>query len=143
SRQVWAGYTALFGVFASLAAIVGPLKLDLVTLPQTGFAGLFQQDAFAVFFKYLFLISTALVIQLSFRYLDEERENHGEYYALLCFATLGMMFMASGQDLITIYVGLELMALSIYVLVGFLKKNQRSNEAAMKYFILGAFSSAF
>ena len=80
-------------------------------------------------------------MRISLKYLDIERENHGEYYALILFATMGMMFMAGAVDLVTLYIGLETMAIATYVLVGFLRSNQRSNEASMKYFLLGAFSS--
>ena len=98
-------------------------------------------DDFAIFFKLLFLIGAALAILLSVRYLDVERQQYGEYYALVLFATVGMMLMATGADLLTLYISLELMAISIYVLVGFVRGDRRSNEAAMKYFLLGAFSS--
>jgi NADH-quinone oxidoreductase subunit N len=98
-------------------------------------------DPFFLFFSTLFLASTALVILLSIRYLDIEEEQHGEYYALLLFACVGMMLMASGIDLIVLFLGLETMALSFYVLTGFLRREKRSNEAAMKYVLLGAFSS--
>jgi NADH-quinone oxidoreductase subunit N len=98
-------------------------------------------DSFAIFFKLIFLIAAALSIAISLKYLDIERENHGEYYALILFATMGMMFMAGAVDLVTLYIGLETMAIATYVLVGFLRSNQRSNEASMKYFLLGAFSS--
>ena len=96
---------------------------------------------FAWFFKLIFLIAAALSIAISLKYLDIERENHGEYYALILFATMGMMFMAGAMDLVTLYIGLETMAIATYVLVGFLRSNQRSNEASLKYFLLGAFSS--
>jgi NADH-quinone oxidoreductase subunit N len=94
-----------------------------------------------MFFKLVFLIAAALSIAISLKYLDIERENHGEYYALILFATVGMMFMAGAVDLVTLYISLETMAISTYILVGFLRSSQRSNEASMKYFLLGAFSS--
>ena len=75
------------------------------------------------------------------RYLDIEEENHGEYYSLLLLSVVGMMCMAAGYDVVLIYIGLELMAISTYVLVGFLRRDRRSNEAALKYLLLGAFSS--
>lgn len=99
-------------------------------------------DPFFIFFGFIFLIATALVIILSVRYLQLEDENHGEYYALMLFATVGMMFMASGYDLIVQFLGLETMAISFYVLAGFLRRDKRSNEGAVKYLLLGAFSSA-
>src|SRR5216683_5569916 len=98
-------------------------------------------DGFLIFFAALFLVATALVILLSVRYLEIEREQEGEYYALLLFACVGMMLMASGVDLIVMFLGLETMALSFYVLTGFLRREKRSNEAALKYVLLGAFSS--
>ena len=77
---------------------------------------------------------------MSVRYLEVEGASPGEYYFLILCATLGMMIMAGGIDLITIFIGLETMAVSFYILAGFIKPNQRSNEAAVKYFLLGAFS---
>jgi NADH-quinone oxidoreductase subunit N len=105
------------------------------------YGGMLILDPFAILFKLIFLIAAALSIAISLKYLDIERENHGEYYALILFATMGMMFMAGAVDLVTLYIGLETMAIATYVLVGFLRSNQRSNEASMKYFLLGAFSS--
>jgi NADH-quinone oxidoreductase subunit N len=80
---------------------------------------------------------------VSYKYLEIAGEHHGEYYGLILFAQAGMYFLATGTDLITLFIGLELMALCFYILVGFLRGERRSNEAAMKYLILGAFSSGF
>jgi len=110
-------------------------------LPLTGFYGMVRIDGFAILFKTIFLLSAALAIAISTRYLDIEGEQHGEYYALVLFATVGMMFLGCGYDLILLYISLELMALTFYILVAFTKREKRSNEAAMKYFLLGAFSS--
>jgi NADH-quinone oxidoreductase subunit N len=98
-------------------------------------------DRFAIYFFYLFLAATAIAILMSIRYLETEQESHGEYYALMLLSVVGMMCMASGFDIVLIFIGLEVMAISTYVLVGFLRRDQRSNEAALKYFLLGAFSS--
>ena len=98
-------------------------------------------DGFFLFFGALFLASTALVILLSLRYMEIEEEQHGEYYALILFACVGMLLMASGIDLIVLFLGLETMAISFYVLTGFLRRSRKSNEAALKYVLLGAFSS--
>lgn len=105
------------------------------------YGGMIVIDQFSWFFKLIFLIAAALSIFISLKYLDIEREHHGEYYALLLFATMGMMFMAGAIDLVSLYIGLETMAIATYVLVGFLRSNPRSNEASLKYFLLGAFSS--
>src|SRR6266540_3642563 len=116
-------------------------------LPESGeplraFFGCLVLDSFAVYFFYLFLVGAALAVLISIRYLEVERENHGEFYALLLFSVIGMMCMAAGYDLVLIFIGLELMAISTYILAGFLRSNQRSNEAGLKYLLLGAFSSA-
>jgi NADH-quinone oxidoreductase subunit N len=97
-------------------------------------------DGFGVFFRVLFLFAAFLTVLMSAKYLAIERMHAGEYYFLVLCATLGMMFMAGGIDLITIFIGLETMTVSFYVLAGFIRPNRRSNEAAIKYFVLGAFS---
>src|SRR6266481_9047978 len=108
---------------------------------QPAFMGTMLVDRVAIYFFYLFLAGTGVAILMSVRYLEIEHENHGEYYALLLFSVVGMMCMASGLDVVLIFIGLELMAISTYVLVGFLRRDTRSNEAALKYMLLGAFSS--
>lgn len=123
--------------------VVVTLLGTLLHPPQGGsiFAGMFLADGYAAFFKVLFLIATALTVLISLRYLDDEGIHRGEYYALLLFATVGMMFMAGGGDFISIYLGLELMSLSTYVLVGFIRRDGASTEGAVKYFLMGAFTS--
>ena len=108
---------------------------------QTAFMNSMLVDRFAIYFFYLFLASTAIAILMSVRYLEIEQEHHGEFYALMLFSVVGMMCMAAGFDVVLIFIGLELMAISTYVLVGFLRTDRRSNEAALKYLLLGAFSS--
>ncbi len=113
------------------------------TLPRgaVGFYNSLLVDRFAIYFWYLFLAGAAIAILMSVRYLDVEDEHHGEYYALLLLSVVGMMCMAAGIDIVLLFIGLELMAISTYVLVGFLRRDRRSNEAALKYMLLGAFSS--
>jgi NADH-quinone oxidoreductase subunit N len=106
-----------------------------------GFNGTFAFDSFALVAKVIIEVATAVVILLSVKYLEIEEANTGEYYALVLFAAVGMMFMVSGVDLIVLFIALELMALCEYVLTGFLRGNRRSNEASVKFFLLGAFSS--
>ena len=108
---------------------------------QPALAGSMLIDAFTVYFWSLFLAAAAIAILISIRYLEIEHENHGEYYSLILFSVIGMMCMAAGVDIVLIFIGLELMAISTYILVGFLRSNKRSNEAALKYLLLGAFSS--
>ncbi len=105
------------------------------------FAGMFVLDHFAVFFKVLFLLTAALSVVMSLDYLQRHDYRPAEYHSLVLFATVGMMVMASGTNLASIYVGLELMALSTYVLAGYFRREVKSHEAASKYFVLGALSS--
>src|SRR3954470_15791112 len=135
--------TALVGVgFATAGVIKIQYALNRShLLGQQGYLGAIVVDRYALYFWYLFLAGAAVSILISARYLETERENHGEFYALLLFSVVGMMCMASGFDIVLIFIGLELMAISTYVLVGFLRTNRRSNEAALKYLLLGAFSS--
>jgi NADH-quinone oxidoreductase subunit N len=109
--------------------------------PRTAFFDMIVLDTYGVVFKIMFLIGAGLSILLSIKYLDTEGEQRGEYYALILFSVIGMMFMASGIDLLTLFISLELMAISVYILVGYFRRDKKSNEASMKYFLLGAFSS--
>ncbi len=104
-------------------------------------SGNFVLDPYAFFWKVLFLVATGLTVLLSIRFLGEGGYRPAEFYSLMLLATTGMLFMASGFSLLSIWISLELMALSSYVLAGYFKRERRSNEAALKYFILGALSS--
>jgi NADH-quinone oxidoreductase subunit N len=97
----------------------------------------------ALFFNWIFLAASLIVALVSYNYLEIEGEHRGEYYGLILLANCGMFFLAAGTDLVTLFIGLELMALCFYVMVGFLRSDKRSNEAAMKYLLLGSFSSGF
>jgi NADH-quinone oxidoreductase subunit N len=142
----WANaVTAFIGV---LFATAGVLKIQLwmqasasTSMGSLGMMRSLLVDRFALYFFYLFLGGAAVSIFMSVRYLKTEHENHGEYYALMLLSVVGMMCMAAGFDIVLIFIGLELMAISTYVLVGFLRRDRRSNEAALKYLLLGAFSS--
>lgn len=142
--QKWANaVTALAGLGFSAFA-VAKLQLWLNASHSAGRLGLMGTmlvDHFSIYFFYLFLAGTAVAVLISVRYLETENENHGEYYALMLLSVAGMMCMAAGFDIVLIFIGLELMAISTYVLVGFLRRDRRSNEAALKYLLLGAFSS--
>lgn len=130
-------------VWASVAVV---LIAALATLMLAGevrpaYTGMFIADRFSAFFKAVFYLTTVLTFLLSRRYTEIEGIGSSEYYVLLLFALSGMMIMASATDLLSIYVGLELMVLCTYVLTGFLRQQRRSNEAALKYVILGAVST--
>jgi NADH-quinone oxidoreductase subunit N len=123
-------------VLATSGVAVVVTGQDTLTIAR----GTLAIDGFGLFFKVLFLMAAAITVMMSERYLRVEGVRPGEYYFLVLCATLGMMFMAGGIDLITIFIGLETMAVSFYVLAGYIRPNRRSNEAAVKYFLLGAFS---
>ncbi|MBI4654538.1 MAG: NADH-quinone oxidoreductase subunit N [Nitrospirae bacterium] len=134
---------AFTGLVGTLVSAYSSFKLYALSLSGSEFMGMFAFDGYSIFFKFIFYINIVLTIFISIRYISIEMASFGEYYALLLFATSGMMIMASATDLMVIYLGLELMALSTYILTGILRKQVRSGEAAIKYFLLGAFSSAF
>ena len=109
----------------------------------TQFNDMFKVDNFSLFFNIIFLVSTILVALISMSYLGKDDRKRGPYYLLILLATLGMMLMAAGNELIIVFLGLELMSLSLYVLAGYFRDNPASSEAGMKYLLLGAFASAF
>jgi NADH-quinone oxidoreductase subunit N len=128
----WATVAALLATGAALIPAVG----ENLTIAR----GLLAIDDFGLFFKALFLLSAIITVLMSPKYLEVEGVRAGEYYFLILCATLGMMFMAGSIDLVSIFIGLETMAVSFYVLTGYIRPSRRSNEAAIKYFVLGAFS---
>jgi NADH-quinone oxidoreductase subunit N len=107
------------------------------------FSGMIVNDQFRLSFAMIFLVATFLTVLISMRWIREEALPPGEYYALLMFATSGMMLMSAANDLVMIFLGLEITSISTYVLCGYRRRDMRSNEAAVKYFVLGSFSTAF
>ncbi|RJP64881.1 MAG: NADH-quinone oxidoreductase subunit N [Candidatus Abyssobacteria bacterium SURF_17] len=136
-RKTVLAVIALLGLFLALLVTLAYYPLD-----EVAFSGMVAADSFSQFFKLIFILSAAFSILMSPRYLQIFNINAGEYYELIMFCTLGMMVMVAGNDLVTIYIGLELMAISIYLMAGFQRDNPRSSEASMKYFLLGSFASA-
>ncbi len=130
--------TALLSIITA-----GVVALSMVGTSGEAFSGMYIADGFSLFFKVIFLVGLTLSILISIRYIKIEKVDFGEYYSIMLFSTLGMMVMASAGDIIVLYLGLELMALSVYVLAGFFRHDIKSNEASLKYFLLGAFASAF
>ena len=119
------------------------IQMHLAGRVGTQFYEMFKVDNFSLFFNIIFLVSTILVVLISMSYLDRGDRKQGPYYLLILLATLGMMLMAAGNELIIIFLGLELMSLSLYVLAGYFRESPASSEAGMKYLLLGAFASAF
>jgi NADH-quinone oxidoreductase subunit N len=123
--------------------VSGLLTANTYNAPGTAFNGTVFTGRFPAFFEVVFLLSSALSVLLSKPYLEKQKINHGEYYSLVVFATVGMMLMASARDLMVLFLGLELMSISLYVLAGFNRRDAKSNEASLKYFLLGAFATGF
>jgi NADH-quinone oxidoreductase subunit N len=129
----------------TLVTVIAGIWSSVNLIPESPvllFGGMMAGDGFSDFFNIVFLAAAGLTAMASFRYLDREGLQHPEYNVLLLFSALGMMLLASAQDFIVLFVALELMSLAVYVLVGFRRADRRSNEAAMKYFILGSAASA-
>ncbi len=136
------GRMALTGVLAALAATVAQaVRPDLSY--GTAFHELVILDDFSLFFHFVLLSITALTVLASLRYVEEERLAAGEYYALLLFAAIGMGLMASANELILTFLALETSSIATYVLAGMRRSELKSNESAMKYFLLGSFATAF
>ena len=149
-----ATFLLIFGVFRGnrstptvlMLAVVGLAVVFAVVVLGPGpggdaFDGLFVADGFAVFMKALVLIGSATTMIMSLRYFEREHALRFEYPVLMLFATLGMLMMISADDLMSLYLGLELQSLSLYVIAAFRRDNLRSTEAGLKYFVLGALSS--
>ncbi|MEK6565787.1 MAG: NADH-quinone oxidoreductase subunit N [Bacteroidota bacterium] len=129
---------SLAGLF--LAAVFSLLNYSN---DQTLFFGMLRQNWFANYFSLVFVGAAFLSILVSKPYLERQSVHRGEYYILMVFATIGMMLIASANDFIILFLGIELMSLCLYVLAGFMRTRDRSNESALKYFLLGAFATGF
>jgi NADH-quinone oxidoreductase subunit N len=135
------GIISLVGLIAS--AVVLYLMWTDGASAATAWGGMIAHDNLRLSFSFVFLFVTAMTILISTVWVEREDVPIGEYHSLLLFATVGMMFMASGNDLVILFLGLETSSLATYVMAGLRRTDLRSNESAMKYFILGSFASAF
>src|SRR5262252_2349935 len=127
---------------AMVGAAMGTLS-TFFGVPGSGFFGLIQFDTFSLFFHWLVGLITFLVILASDSYLARENLEGAEFYALILFATAGMGVLASAQELLTAFIGLEMSSISSYVLAGYRRDSVKSSESAVKYFLLGSFATAF
>ena len=135
--------TGAISLVGLLAAAVATVWLWSAQHPVTAFNGMIVLDELRLGFTFVFLLVSCLTLLLSTVWLRGEELPAGEFHSLLLFATVGMMLMASGGDLVIIFLGLEILSIATYVLAGFRRTDVRSNESSLKYFILGSFSSAF
>ncbi len=138
-ERTWLAGLGILGIAIALALVArqaadGPSRVLV-------FSGLHVVDSYANFFKVVFLLSALIVVLLAARHIQEQGMDTGGFYSLLLFATLGTMLMASAADLLSLFVGLETMSVCSYALCGLLKRDQRCNEGALKYLLMGAFST--
>jgi NADH-quinone oxidoreductase subunit N len=134
-----AGVISLLGLLGAGAALISLWGKG----GETSYAGMIITDEFRLFFGLIFIIVAILILLISLRWVEEENLPKGEYFALLLFATTGMLFMSAANDLVMLFLGLEITSISTYVLCGYRRSDLRSNESALKYFILGSYSTAF
>jgi NADH-quinone oxidoreductase subunit N len=129
----------------SILALIAALAASLYAYTQAGaaFGGMLIVDGFATFFRVLVIVVGILTILPSYRFLQRQEAETSEYHALLLFSIAGQCLMAAAGDLIMIFIGLEISSISSYVLAGYLRDDKRANEAALKYFLLGSFATAF
>ena len=134
------GLIALVGTIAALAATVYQAQVRFWGL---GFFGMIKVDAFSVFFHFVVIAVTLLVILSSYEYMEVQQIRAGEYYALILFAAVGMALMSSAMELVLIFIALEISSISTYILAGFRRRSAISSESSVKYFLLGSFATAF
>ncbi len=137
-------FPRLFGhlsILAMVAAIFG--AVGAYGVAGMAFSNLLIVDGFGTFFRVLVISIGILTVLASYRYLDIERAETGEYHALILFSVAGQCLMVSANDLIMIFIGLEISSIASYVLAGYLRDDKRNNESALKYFLLGSFATAF
>jgi NADH-quinone oxidoreductase subunit N len=131
-------WLSILGLLLAIGVALGSIGTS-----GTAYAGMLTTGGYASFFSIVFCLAGLLSVMLSQSYIKKEGIVHGEYHSLLLFAVAGMMLMAGAGDLITFFLGLELMSIAFYVLAGLARKSLISNEAALKYFLLGAFATGF
>lgn len=145
SHTRWVGRFALVGTLLILVlqAILHVFRLNWMQDIHVSFSNLFTFDGVSVFFNYLFLITTVLTLGMSIPHLEGKEYHRGEFYVLILLAAAGMCLMAGAMDLIILFLGLETMSIAVYVLAGMDRNNPKSNEASLKYLLLGAFATGF
>ena len=137
------GENIVFGVSLAGLAVTAGTVAATSGMHCTGFHGMILGGGYASIISMLVVVVCASTILLSKSYLEKEKINYSEFYALLLFATAGMIMMGSALDLIVVFLGIELMSVCLYVLAGFFRKRPKSNESALKYFLLGSFATGF
>ena len=138
ARKSRLGWLAFVGTLAGMLSLV-----PMSTNRGQWYSNLWIVDDYDVFLSFVFLLIAAITILTSIDFLRREHMNHPEFYSLLLFATAGMLMMAGSNELVMVFLGLEILSIATYVMAGFRRMDLKSNESALKYFLLGSFSSAF
>ncbi|HJY06270.1 MAG TPA: NADH-quinone oxidoreductase subunit N, partial [Bryobacteraceae bacterium] len=138
SQKRMLGVLSLVGIVLAFAA-----NLYAYTVPGQAFQNVITIDAFATFFRGLVLVVGLLCVLASLGYLRRQRAESGEYYSLILFSMIGQCILSTANELIMVFIGLEISSIATYILAGYLRDDRRNNEAALKYFLLGSFATAF
>ncbi len=141
-RRIYVVATALIGLILPIALTISQIFVLDFSHANHAFFNMLSVDSYAVFFKIIFLLIAVVMILASYEYVTKYVKSDGEFYTLLLFSVTGMMLMASTTELITIYISLELTSIPLYIMAGLIRANEKSAEAAVKYVLLGAMSSA-
>jgi NADH-quinone oxidoreductase subunit N len=143
-RKYWTAWLTVLGLVGTAVALsIQMLSFSRSGTAQFAFNGMLAVDGFSIFLQIVFIISAILGVLMALNYLPRHGIERGEYYTLLLFTTTGMMLMAMAADLIVVFLALELLSIPLYILSGFARPRVDSEEAAMKYFLLGAFAGGF
>jgi NADH-quinone oxidoreductase subunit N len=142
---IWPGIKkeTLTGITAGGIFLCAGATANMAGNDGSYFSGMLAVDEFSLFFRFLFLLIALLTVLTSRQYWDNQKIHESEYYALLLIATIGMNFMVSSRELLMVFLGLETLSIASYILLGINKRDHKSNESSLKYFLLGSFSSAF
>ncbi|MBV8550813.1 MAG: NADH-quinone oxidoreductase subunit N [Acidobacteriaceae bacterium] len=138
SKRTSLGVLSLIGIAAAFAANIAANESS-----GPAFSNMIMVDGYGTFFRAVVLVVGFLCILASLGYLEREQSQKGEYYALMLFSMVGQCILATSSDLIMVFIGLEISSIATYILAGFLRDDRRNNEAALKYFLLGSFATAF
>ncbi|MBN1311675.1 MAG: NADH-quinone oxidoreductase subunit N [Anaerolineae bacterium] len=143
SRKHWTAWLALVGLLGAAVALFFQIGHFARLGSEAAFDGMVTVDGFSIFLQVVFVLTAIVGVLLALDYLPRHGIERGEYYVLLLFTTIGMMIMSMAADLIVVFVALELLSIPLYILSGFAGMRETSEEAALKYFLLGAFASSF
>jgi NADH-quinone oxidoreductase subunit N len=142
-RKQWVAWLSLVGIVPALVQTINLWGTNEGTFVARGGSAMLMVDDYSIFLNGIFLLTALITVLISVNYLKKANIEHGEYYYLMLFSVSGMMLMAMANDLILVFLALELLSIPLYVLSALARPRIESEESGMKYFLLGAFSSGF